>query len=58
MKKPEVFDFFRTKVYLANDLQEYDPNYFYGCSSGIRKIVDKKKIPESEYFYGSHSKAG
>lgn len=37
--------------YIADDLREYDKNYFFGCSKTSRLIIDKKKIPESEYKY-------
>jgi prophage antirepressor-like protein len=58
VKKPEAFDFFGACVYNADELRDYDPHYFLGCSRGIRKIVDKKNIPSTEYCYGSQSKSG
>jgi hypothetical protein len=58
VKKPEAFNFFGVDVYNADELKEYDPYFFLGCSRGIRKIVDKKSIPNTEYYYGSASKSG
>jgi hypothetical protein len=56
--KPASFDFFGVTVYNADELKDYDPNFFLGCSRGVRKIIDKKKIADSEYSYGSQSKSG
>ena len=45
-----------TRYYNANQLREQDPVYFHGTSRSVRKIIEKKKIPQSEYIYASHSK--
>lgn len=56
--KPVTFNFFGVTVYNADELKDYDPNYFFGCSRGVRKIIEKKNIPDTEYCYGSPSKSG
>jgi hypothetical protein len=56
--KPATFDFFGVTVYNADELKDYDPNFFFGCSRGVRKIIEKKNIPDTEYCYGSSSKSG
>jgi hypothetical protein len=45
-------------VYFADDIKKFDSVYFYGCAKTIRKIVDKKKIPDDMYFYVSKTKDG
>ena len=45
-------------VYFADDLKKFNSVYFYGCAKTIRKIVDKKKIPDDMYFYVSKTKDG
>lgn len=39
--------------YIADDLREYDKNYFFGCSKTSRLIIDKKNIPPNEYKYAT-----
>lgn len=36
---------------MADDLCNFDKSYFVGCSRTVRKIVEKKKIPTTEYKY-------
>lgn len=43
-------------VYNASHLRDYDPEFFYGCSKSVRKIIEKKNIPEKHYFYAVESK--
>jgi hypothetical protein len=56
--KPLPFAFDGWEVYNADDLREYDSNFFYGCSRGIRKIIERKKIDDSEYKWGTKTKNG
>jgi hypothetical protein len=56
--KPLPFTFDGFEVYNADDLREYDPNFFYGCSRGIRKIIERKKIDVSDFKWGSKHKSG
>lgn len=45
-----------SEVYFAEDIKKFNGAYFYGCAKTIRKIVDKKKIPDDMYFYVSKTK--
>lgn len=42
--------------YNMKDLFEYKPEFFYGCTSKKRKIIEKKKIPASHYIYATFAK--
>lgn len=48
--KPEAHKISNLKdsFFLAEDLKIYNPDYFSGTSKTIRKIIEKKLIPESE----------
>ena len=37
--------------YLADDIYNYDPNFFIGCSKNKRKMIDKKKLDETNYAF-------
>jgi very-short-patch-repair endonuclease len=37
--------------YLADELREYHPLFFYGCSKTIRQIINRKNIPQEEYLF-------
>jgi len=39
------------KVYLINDLKDYDKVFFINCTKNTKNIISKKKIPETEYGY-------
>ena len=56
--KPLPFMFDGWEVYNADDLRNYDSNFFYGCSRGIRKIIERKKIDVSDFKWGSKHKSG
>jgi hypothetical protein len=56
--KPLPFTFDGIEVYNADELREYDSNFFYGCSRGIRKIIERKKIDVSDFKWGSKHKSG
>jgi hypothetical protein len=54
--KPTCFkiDLDNDKMYYnSKDLNEYNPEFYYGCKSKPKKIIEKKKIPESEYVYAN-----
>ena len=53
---PLIFD--EREYYLAEALRAYDDAPFLGCSRSIRRIVDKKKIPDSEIRYMIATKTG
>ena len=50
-----AFTFNGVKVYDAQFVKERIPTYFTGCSATILKIIEKKKIPISDYFFASYS---
>lgn len=56
MEVPQSFTVEDRQYYNAKDLKTYDPVYFHGTSRAIRKIVEKKKIPEGQYLYANFSK--
>ena len=39
--------------YNSKDLQEYNPEFFYGFKCKPKTIVLKKLIPESDYVYAN-----
>ena len=39
--------------YLADELKKLNPLYFAGTSKTIRKIIERKNIPNTEYIYGT-----
>jgi len=41
----------RDSFYAAEDLKIFNPMFFEGTSKGIRKIIEKKSIPESEILF-------
>ena len=54
--KPTCFkiDLDNEKMYYnSKDLNEYNPEFYYGCKSKPKTIIVKKKIPESEYVYAN-----
>lgn len=44
------------EYYEANFIKEQQPTYFYGCSSTIRKIIEKKQIPLENYLLATYNK--
>ena len=54
--KPTCFkiDLDNEKMYYnSKDLNEYNPEFYYGCKSKPKTIIMKKKIPESDYVYAN-----
>ena len=39
--------------YSSKELCIYSPEFFYGCKTKPRKIIEKKNIPESEFIYAN-----
>jgi hypothetical protein len=37
--------------YKMSDLFDYNPEFFFGCTVKKRKIIEKKKIPKTDYIY-------
>jgi hypothetical protein len=46
----------QTEYYEANLLKKEQPAFFHGCSSTIRKIIDKKKILQEDYLLATYNK--
>ena len=46
-EKPNVL------YYLADELKKLSPDYFVGTSKTIRKIIERKNIPNTEYTYAT-----
>jgi hypothetical protein len=44
------------EYYEANVIKEQQPTYFYGCSSTIRKIIEKKQISLENYLLATYNK--
>lgn len=38
-------------MYFAEELKAYAPAYFYGCARTVRKIIQRKSIPQSYYKF-------
>jgi prophage antirepressor-like protein len=55
---PTVFVFNNVRVYDALHIRAKVPEYFKGCSETILRVLEKKSIPKSEYFFASCSRAG
>lgn len=39
--------------YNSKDLNLYDPEFYYGCKTKPRMIIQKKKIPDCDYIYAN-----
>lgn len=47
-------DSINDRMYYNNkDLFEYDPEFYYGCKTKPRSIIQKRKIPETEIVYAN-----
>jgi hypothetical protein len=54
--KPTCFkiDMDNDKMYYnSKELFEYIPEFYYGCKTKPRSIIQKKKIPETEFIYAN-----
>ncbi len=50
------FTFEGNSVYLLNDLIIFDRPFFVGCIDKPRKTIQKKNIPEDQYWFATYSK--
>ena len=41
------------EYYLADELKILAPKYFIGTSKTVRKIIEKKQIPETQYIFAT-----
>jgi hypothetical protein len=49
---PMSFTFNDKEVYLAEELRDYDPTFFIGCTKTVRNIIKRKNIPDDDYYFG------
>jgi hypothetical protein len=47
-----------TEYYIADEVKELNPIFFKGTAKTIRKIIEIKNIPETEYIYATISNNG
>ena len=50
-----AFLFKSTNVYDALFLKERVPTFFVGCSATILKLIEKKGIPQDQYYFASYT---
>lgn len=55
-QRPTVINHNGDKYYNATDLKKYDPVFFHGTSGGIRKVIKKKNICDTDFHYATLSK--
>ena len=53
---PETILFQGHSTYLLNDLITFDRAFFVGCIREPRKTIQKKNIPEDQYWFATYSK--
>jgi len=53
---PETILFQGHSTYLLNDLITYDRAFFVGCIREPRKTIQKKNIPDDQYWFATYSK--
>jgi len=56
IERPKVIAINGKNYYNAKILKQYDPAYFIGTSAGIREIIRKKKIDDTNIHYATFSK--
>ena len=53
---PKIIPFEGRNTYLLNDLMIFDRSFFFGCTGRPRKTIEKKNIPDDQYWYAAYSK--
>ena len=53
MSKPVPITIDAKQYYNSKDLCEYNPEFYYGCKTKPRTIIQKKKIPPTDYIYAN-----
>lgn len=56
IERPKVITINNKNYYNAKILKQYDPAYFIGTSAGIREIIKKKAIDNTNTHYATFSK--
>jgi len=53
---PQTIPFQGNNTYLLNDLITFDRPFFVGCIDKPRRTIQKKNIPEDQYWFATYSK--
>ncbi len=53
MMKPMPVSIFAIQYYNSKELCEYNPEFYYGCKTKPRTIIQKKNIPQTDYIYAN-----
>jgi hypothetical protein len=53
MNKPNTVTIDAKQYYNSKDLCEYNPEFYYGCKTKPRSIIQKKKIQSTDYIYAN-----
>lgn len=53
MNKPMPVTIDAKQYYNSKDLCEYNPEFYYGCKTKPRTIIQKKNIPLTDYIYAN-----
>ena len=56
LQRPETITFQGHITYLLNDLITFDRAFFVGCIKAPRKTIQKKSIPDDQYWFATYSK--
>jgi hypothetical protein len=51
--KPMPVSIFAIQYYNSKELCEYNPEFYYGCKTKPRTIIQKKNIPQTDYIYAN-----
>jgi len=55
-QRPETVTFQGHTAYILNDLITFDRPFFVGCIREPRKTIQKKNIPDDQYWFATYSK--
>ena len=53
MNKPNTVTIDAKQYYNSKELCEYNPEFYYGCKTKPRSIIQKKKIQPTDYIYAN-----
>lgn len=53
MNQPMPVTIDAKQYYNSKDLSEYNPEFYYGCKTKPRSIIQKKNIPPTDYIYAN-----
>ena len=55
IEKPQTVTINGTLFYNAKDLKQFDPEFFKGFKTNIRRVIVKKNISKNNYIYAMWS---